>query len=557
MKQIIMSLAFCLFLGLWHDAGLAVAQVQVQVSKTVVKLGGEKVLLHQIRKGQTVFAIAKAYNVDIEEIYKANPSAKDGLTADRSLVIPFHDPNNKRQHSDSKSINQYSDQNNRQINNKGRDVESTVQQSSNQQDNSKEKRDKEQQTKINEQHSYNQLVKPGQGQKSPLNQSDLSAKIPTETFFDSTLYIGNEVDTAICNEMDASFTGELAEFDPSRLKIALYLPFGEPGNRSNENFADFYEGFLLAMDQLKKDGISAEVNLFSSSLSIDTSALSSVNLIVGPVYEDAARPVVEYATNHAIAVVSPLSDFKELSSAYLFQAAPIKEHKYDKVGKILTENPAANVIMILPTIVQEGGQVVGGDQELIEAVDKLGKSLSISKLLYSKETPITSLSGMLSKSTENILIVPINKESQVEQVLSRIASINTTGRYQIRVIGSSSWGKFENINLDLFFKLSVNYVTSYHADRSSKVVRRFYSNYADSFGSIPSLFSFRGYDVGVFFGGALSEYGAKMPLKIADYQCDNLLDVKYQFVRESVTGSFKNREWMVTEFQPNYTIIMK
>lgn len=509
MKRLIISLTLCSIIAIGAWQATALAQVQVQVSKAVVKLGGDKVLLHQIRKGQTVYSIAKAYNVDVEEIYKLNPLAKEGLEVNRTLIIPYYEVGEV-----SRSIKSDKRQNQKDAQEPTLDREAPT---------------GERRTQTPE------VIQPADQSTSMLLEND-------------TLNLDSQSDTITQTTI---LTGELSEVNPSHLKIALCLPFGEPGSRSNENFADFYKGFLLAMTKLKQDGISADVKLISSSSAVDTNALQDMNLIVGPVYEQIARPVVQYATNHGIAVVSPLSDFKEVSSPYLFQAAPLKEYKYDKLGEILTENKSANVIMILPTTLE--------DQELIDAVNKLVNSnnLTLKTLPYSKQTPINSLSGMLSKNADNIVIVPMNQESQVEQILSRISSLNTMGRYPIKVVGSSSWGKFENLNLDLFFKLSVNYVTSYHADRSSKVIRKFYSDYAEAFSSIPSLFSFRGYDVGVFFGGALSEYGARMPLEISQYQCNNLLDVKYNFARETINDSFKNREWMITVFMPNYTIQMK
>lgn len=508
MKRLIISLVLGSIVVFMTGHSSALAQVQVQVSKAVVKLGGNKVLLHEIRKGQTVYSIARAYNVDVEDIYKLNPLVKGAaLEVNRTLIIPHKESGEVVRPAKSKETAGNATQN----------------------------------TENRGELPKNETFK---GQLPtiviPVDQSTQVAATH------DTISVDNQSNTA---NIAAVFTGELAEFNPSRLKIALCLPLGEPGSRGNENFADFYRGFLLAINRLKQDGISANVKLISSSSAIDTSTLKGMNLIVGPVYEQNARPVVEYATNHAIAIVSPLSDFKQVSSPYLFQAAPLKEYKYDKLVNLLTENRAANIIMISPSTEE--------DQELIGVIRKMGNSLNVTTLPYSKQTPVSSISNALSKTVENIVIIPLNQESQVEQILSRIASLNTMGRYPIRVVGSSSWGKFENINLDLFFKLSVNYVTSYHADRSSKVIRKFYSDYAESFSSIPSLFSFRGYDVGVFFGGALSEYGTRMPLEISQYQGKNMLDVKYNFMRESINDPFSNREWMITEYMPDYSIKMK
>ena len=52
----------------------------------------------------------------------------------------------------------------------------------------------------------------------------------------------------------------------------------------------------------------------------------------------------------------------------------------------------------------------------------------------------------------------------------------------------------------MFFRNSVVMISSYHAKRDSSVIRQFDSRYIQEFGSLPSLYSYLGYDVAVMFG---------------------------------------------------------
>jgi LysM repeat protein len=68
---------------------LAQAQsVSIPISKVIQTRDGKQFYVHTVQKGQTVYSIAKAYNVGIDEIYYNNPAAKTGIIVGQQLYIP-------------------------------------------------------------------------------------------------------------------------------------------------------------------------------------------------------------------------------------------------------------------------------------------------------------------------------------------------------------------------------------------------------------------------------------------------------------------------------------
>ncbi len=63
-------------------------EVDVSRSQVVEIIDGRKYYIHEIKSGQTVYSISKAYNVSPEEIYKFNPDAKDVIKPSQMLKIP-------------------------------------------------------------------------------------------------------------------------------------------------------------------------------------------------------------------------------------------------------------------------------------------------------------------------------------------------------------------------------------------------------------------------------------------------------------------------------------
>jgi len=62
--------------------------VQIPISTNIQQRDGKSFYVHQVQKGQTVYSIAKAYHVGIDEIYYTNPEAKQGLKVGQKLWIP-------------------------------------------------------------------------------------------------------------------------------------------------------------------------------------------------------------------------------------------------------------------------------------------------------------------------------------------------------------------------------------------------------------------------------------------------------------------------------------
>ena len=48
-------------------------------------------LIHKVNRGETLFAIARQYKVDINDILDQNPGVADGLRKGQELRIPFND----------------------------------------------------------------------------------------------------------------------------------------------------------------------------------------------------------------------------------------------------------------------------------------------------------------------------------------------------------------------------------------------------------------------------------------------------------------------------------
>ena len=65
------------------------AQVVVERSDNKVVISGVAYYIHQVKKGETAYSVAKAYGIKVEDLVKENPPALYGLSEGQTLRIPI------------------------------------------------------------------------------------------------------------------------------------------------------------------------------------------------------------------------------------------------------------------------------------------------------------------------------------------------------------------------------------------------------------------------------------------------------------------------------------
>jgi LysM repeat protein len=84
-----MNKMLCLFSLFIFSAGVF-AQTEVLKSNEIETFNGKPYYIHTIEQGQTVFSIAKAYDITVQELYEANSFAREGLKTGHLLRIPVN-----------------------------------------------------------------------------------------------------------------------------------------------------------------------------------------------------------------------------------------------------------------------------------------------------------------------------------------------------------------------------------------------------------------------------------------------------------------------------------
>lgn len=95
----------------------------------------------------------------------------------------------------------------------------------------------------------------------------------------------------------------------STIKAALLLPFQE-----DRRMVEYYEGFLMAVDSLKRTGISLDLYVYDCGKDLSTlntilakNEMKSMNIIFGPMHQNQIKPLSDFAEKNDIRLVIPFS----------------------------------------------------------------------------------------------------------------------------------------------------------------------------------------------------------------------------------------------------------
>jgi len=301
--------------------------LHIPVEKGTTNTNKQSFTIHVVKKGETLYSISKKYNVTINDITKFNSEANNGLQIGQKLNIPTNTPvkekeNVKEETKSNKTVTQPTDTN-KYIYHKVEKGQ-TMYSISKQYDVSIDKIYQENPQLENQGLKNGELIKIPKEKKIKINEEVLLdtkvENIKTDVVPDLN-YNPPKVNVD-CQKYNYSLTNET-------FKIVLLLPLqgdavtleDEDAASVNSNFEpqpkpflEYYEGFLLAVDSMRKTGLNISLKIVDLKKDsartleiINKGELNDIDLIVGPVYENNFGLVSDFALKKGINIIYPIN----------------------------------------------------------------------------------------------------------------------------------------------------------------------------------------------------------------------------------------------------------
>ena len=598
-------------------SGAAVELLPVEKSPVIVFINGKKYYVHTVKSGDTLYSIAKAYEVGENDIRECNPSVGDGLRIDQTVKIPVPESALLKAKAEKKRKKDYiihkvkagqtlyaiaRDYNisvaqlredNPSVNPQALAVDESlwirrtaIGSSTEQQAQAEMAEYTDNLNKATSDDGFDHhVVQPGEtiyslsrrygiteAEFAQLNDVSQGLKAGAIIRLPKAKSAEQEEVTEVINTpAQATMNSEITfqKLDDSQdLNIALMLPMNI-NSKPNASYVEFYQGFLLGLDEIKQSGNgNTKLTVYNTAHDqlkvqqiVGSTMFEGTNLIIGPVYEDELNPVLQYAHKNTVPVVSPLANISAVQSPALYQLSPAPEKKYEKIGNLL--DGGRDIYLIYAS---------SNDKEFEQEILKElhGRPYSAYNYSFTDQkstfTPrnaearaIESMDDILKGEKPCLFIVLANAETDVDRILGTISSskVALTDRSessaQYVVMGTSRWGRFNNIDHTSYFNNNVVMISTYHAKRDSKAVRDFDSRYIDAYGALPSLYAYRGYDTAMIFCAGMR---GDVEYNMLDKRYTPL-QTTYKFVRGNAGERYVNQEWVRVNYNSDYTITIE
>ncbi|KAA6340315.1 hypothetical protein EZS27_011814 [termite gut metagenome] len=356
------------------------------------------------------------------------------------------------------------------------------------------------------------------------------------------------------------------QFSPSILKVAVILPFLEMESRTR--MVEYYEGFLMAVDSLKRAGVSIELHVYDSggqktsvSSLLKREEMKEMDIIFGPLYRQHIKPLADFAQTNKIRLVLPFASKNNevFTNPYIYQINVPQSYVYPEIYEHFTRQfDGANIIIIETgeqNTVSKKGEFINGLRQELQSRSFTVKTLNTNAISGKIET-------LLSSEKNNILIPTSDSNTALLKLISQLTTVTANlrrGNIQanVQLFGYPEWQTYVKDHINNYFDFDTYFYSSFYTnnlmpdtDKFSKDYRKWYSK--EIVVTYPR-YGMLGYDTGLYFLKGLSLYGSELEDNLSTIKFTPL-QMDFKFQRVNNWGGFINKNVFFVHFTKEYEI---
>jgi LysM repeat protein len=382
-----------------------------------------------------------------------------------------------------------------------------------------------------------------------------------------------------------------------------------PENYKPFNFIQFYEGFLMALDDLRDQGLNVSLYVYDVDEKVSKTIkvlqqpeLTEMDLIVGPFFSRNFTLVSNFAEMFGIKIVNPLTRRTEvLSNPLVFKMKPSRDVQPSLLAEFIEKyHQGSNIILVrnnkfqyeeeirqIRASLEKGvpwgvkvpnAALVEMFREFSAADSTLARGELISsmmienRMVYAEELlrspadstffpngiaeviyAVDSINGIIrnaSVARENLVIALTNNEVFAPEILTRLNDLKDT--FDITVVGMPEWELLDNLETDYLLGLNVYFFSASYYDFDDPEVLRFIHDFRERYKTHPNEYAFEGYDIAKYFMEAMMRFGPDCE-DCLQYYPAKLLKTNIKMTPAYPAG-FENLYWNICRYH-NYRVL--
>lgn len=396
--------------------------------------------------------------------------------------------------------------------------------------------------------------------------------------------VRGKVDTVRWTEIDKlkEYEQKIEDLDldkRSTYKVALMYPFGIENNKVTDandpstklgRMTNFYAGTLMALEMLEQEDISLQVSVLDAESGNFDSKLQqckNADVIIGPKDRGQLSTTAQFGRNNEIPVVSPwLSSTKVTKdNPYYIQLKPSLKNHMSRIVSHVQENYDDSQVFLL-------GRKTKKDMGMMKYIQQVAGAASrnrnpFNELYLDVDSLLTgqyAYQEQFFPDKTSVFILPnwsfVDDEKFVYDAVRKLSGekgLNDVVLYGMPILMESEKIKFEH-----YTNLNMRICRTSYLERGSEEVNEFRQAYFDKYQGFPSEEVFEGFDMMMFIGRSLKNYGKKFQYFLDTYE-SSLYQTEYEVLKVFKKGSddrfqdiqyFQNNHLYILEFKDNHFI---
>ena len=357
------------------------------------------------------------------------------------------------------------------------------------------------------------------------------------------------------------------------IKAAVVLPFmlDKYAPTEQERMVEFYQGFLMAVETLKNEGHSFEINTYDageSTQSLDTlissGKLNDCDIIFGALYPNHNKQLATFAKQHDIPLVLPFAvkedDVYANPKAYITNALQtyIVERGIEKFAERYCN---ANIIFVKNEFEVEEKEFATKLLGTLQQKNISHTTIVMDSLIsMANSSGSTYIASCMKPDTMNIFIPTSSKVETFNTVLPTLLVLKrdtVASIPEFMLFGYPEWQIYAANSLEAMYEVDTYFYTSFFANsilpEAVDIQARYAGWYNRSMQNRFPRYGMLGYDVGCYFLKAMSLYGKKMPENINNVEFTPTQS-GFNFTRKNNRGAYINNKVFLVRYSPEYKV---
>lgn len=301
------------------------------------------------------------------------------------------------------------------------------------------------------------------------------------------------------------------------LRMGVVLPLKEKSARGAK-MVEFYQGMLMAVDSLKREGISVDIQALHSGTTasemdmlLNSQALNDCDIVFGPLDAAQLPALADYCDLHDMHLVVPFTtlttQLKNHPRQYLV-SAPRYRVQEEALWYIQSQFSDYNIILVETNESNEEGTAL--EEQLRKNLSKDASNLRVLNI----EGDDMAFLQAFNPNRKNLLVPNSSSLKALNKLVTKLKDFqHDHEHYEFALFGYPAWQTYTQQLLSDFYQMNTYVYTSFYRNplsrRSEAIDRQFMQWFHTPMNATYPRYALMGFDLGYYFLHGLSLFGRK------------------------------------------------